>query len=63
MPPVKSTREQQARIIEAGYNALELRRQLANTWLASEQIIQSMRALRQAIPLPDKRLPDSSDQS
>ncbi|MEJ2044800.1 MAG: hypothetical protein P8X74_16955 [Reinekea sp.] len=65
MPLSKRKREQQARLIEAGRNAQELRRQLAVTWLASEEIIQSMRALRQAIPIGDKtkRLPDSTDQT
>jgi D-hexose-6-phosphate mutarotase len=57
----KLTPEQQQRFLRAGHKALALRRQLAVTWLASEEIIRSMRALREGIPLPEKRIDDSTD--
>ncbi len=53
-PPELITR-QEARLIAAGKQAQELRRQLAITSQASLQIIAAMRALRTGIPLPNKR--------
>ncbi|MDX1344177.1 MAG: hypothetical protein R3227_17525 [Reinekea sp.] len=52
-PPELITR-QEARLIAAGKQAQELRRQLAITSQASLQIIAAMRALRAGIPLPNK---------
>jgi len=49
---VKSNAE--LRLIQAGLKAKILRKQLAVTWLASQQIIDAMRALREGIVIPDK---------
>ena len=42
-------------MIEAGQQALQMRKQLAVTWLAAQDIIDAMRALRAGIPLPNKK--------
>ena len=42
-------------MIEAGQQALAMRKQLAVTWLAAQEIIDAMRALRAGIPLPNKK--------
>jgi hypothetical protein len=50
--PIKKT-EADA-LIRAGLEARELRKQLAVTWLASQEIIDVMRALRKGIVIPEK---------
>lgn len=45
----------EARLIDAGVRARQLRAQLAVTYAASTQIIEAMRKLREGIPLPDQR--------
>ena len=42
------------KLIKAGLKARVLRQQLAVTYLASQEIIDAMRALRQGIPDPEK---------
>ncbi len=59
----KEIEQQRARFIEAGNKARELRKELAATWLASEQIIQAMRELRQAIPSAQQRKQLIDDQT
>jgi hypothetical protein len=46
--------KQESQLINAGLRARALRKQLAVTWLASQEIIDAMRALRAGIPLPNK---------
>ncbi|WP_394169506.1 hypothetical protein [Saccharospirillum alexandrii] len=45
--------------LEAGLKAREMRKSLGYSYLAADEIIRSMRALREALPLPDssKALP------
>lgn len=45
----------EARLLDAGNRARQLREQLAITYAASSQIIDAMRKLREGIPLPDHR--------
>lgn len=41
------------RWLEAGLKAREMRKSLGYSYLAAEEIIRSMRALREALPKPD----------
>ena len=59
--PEKTSRAQQ-RLLDSSRQALELRRQLAVTWLAAEDIIQAMRALRAGIIVPAK-ITEQDDQT
>lgn len=52
--PIKPKTDAQTALIEAGLRAREMRKQLAVTWLASQEIIDAMRALRAGIKIPNK---------
>lgn len=41
------------RFLQAGLKAREMRKSLGYSYLAAEEIIRSMRALREALPKPD----------
>lgn len=43
------------RFLRAGLKAREMRKSLGYSYLAAEEIIRSMRALREALPKPDAR--------
>lgn len=51
------------KFVAAGLRAKALRKELALTWLASTEIILTMRALREAIPLPKSSALPSDIQS
>ncbi|GGX60630.1 hypothetical protein [Saccharospirillum salsuginis] len=43
------------RYLQAGLKAREMRKSLGYSYLAAEEIIRSMRALREALPKPDAK--------
>jgi len=51
--------------LEAGLKAREMRKSLGYSYLAADEIIRSMRALREALPLPDSArvLPKPPDEA
>ncbi len=54
MKKAEVIKKHEVQLIEAGKQALEMRKQLAVTWLAAQEIIDAMRALRVGIPIPQK---------
>ena len=59
MKKAEVIRKHEVQLIEAGKQALAMRRQLAITWLAAQEIIDAMRALRAGIPIPNKTVEQS----
>jgi hypothetical protein len=62
MKPKSIEKSQAERFIRAGHEARELRKQLAVTWLASQEIIDAMRALRKGIVIPGKVIEEEPSQ-